>query len=88
MNVPKMTLQDWKISMTVKTVDRYIKVTRRFDSSQKPYYEVTLFSENPDDNPKFRTHMSFPLAYETGNKTQADLYAYKLAKRLECRVVE
>jgi len=74
--------------MTVKTVDRYIKVTRRFDSSQKPYYEVTLFSENPDDNPKFRTHMSFPLAYETGNKTQADLYAYKLAKRLECRVVE
>ena len=83
-----MTLQDWKISMTVKTVDRYIKVTRRFDSSQKPYYEVTLFSENPDDNPKFRTHMSFPLAYETGNKTQADLYAYKLAKRLECRVVE
>ena len=69
-------------------VDRYVKVNRRFDSSQKPYYEVALFSENPDDNPKFRSHRSFALAYETGNKTQAELYAYKLAKCLECRVVE
>ena len=75
--------------MTVKTeVDRYIKVTRRFDSSQKPYFEVTLFSENPDDLPRFRTHKQFPLGYETGSKTQAELYAYKLAKCLECRVVE
>ncbi len=69
-------------------VDRYVKVTRRFDSSQKPYFEVTLFSENPDEPTKFRTHKQFPLGYETGNKTQADLYAYKLAKCLECRVVE
>jgi len=69
-------------------VDRYVKVTRRFDSSTKPYYDVALFSENPDEPPKLRTHKQFPLDYETGNKTQADLYAYKLAKCLECRVVE
>ena len=69
-------------------VDRYVKVSRRFDSSSKPYYDVSLFSENPDDSPKHRTHRSFVLAYETGNKTQAELYAYKLAKCLECRVVQ
>tara|TARA_R100001244_G_scaffold9899_1_gene11953 strand:+ start:970 stop:1194 length:225 start_codon:yes stop_codon:yes gene_type:complete len=68
-------------------IDRYVKVTRRFDSSKKPYFEVTLFSENPDELPRFRTHKQFPLGYETGSKTQADLYAYKLAKCLECRVV-
>ena len=68
-------------------VDRYVKVIRRFDSSKKPYFEIALFSENPDENPRFRTHMSFSLGYETGNKTQAELYAYKLAKCLECRVV-
>ena len=69
-------------------VDRYVKVSRRFDSSKKPYFDISLFSENPDDNPKFRTHRQFTLSYETGNKTQAELYAYKLAKCLECRVVE
>jgi len=68
-------------------VDRYVKVTRRFDSSKKPYFEVALFSENPDELPRFRTHKQFPLGYETGSKTQAELYAYKLAKCLECRVV-
>ena len=57
-------------------VDRYVKVVRRFDSSKQPYFEIALFSENPDDNPKFRTHKQFPLGYETGNKTQAELYAY------------
>ena len=45
---------------TVK-VDRYVKVTRRFDSSKKPYYQITIFSENPDDSPKFRTHKGFGL---------------------------
>ena len=69
-------------------VDRYVKVSRRFDSSKKPYFDICLFSENPDDKPQFRTHKQFPLGYETGNKTQAELYAYKLAKCLECRVVE
>ena len=68
--------------------DRYVKVTRRFDSSSKPYFDISLFSENPDDLPKFRTHKQFTLGYETGNRTQAELYAYKLAKCLECRVVE
>ena len=68
-------------------IDRYVKVSRRFDSSQKPYFDISLFSENPDDKPQFRTHKAFVLAYEPGSKTQAELYAYKLAKCLECRVV-
>ena len=74
--------------MSKSNVDRYVKVTRRFDSSSKPYFDISLFSENPDDNPKFRTHKQFRLNYETGNRAQAELYAYKLAKCLECRVVE
>ena len=73
--------------MTSK-VDRYVKVVRRFDSSSKPYFDISLFSENPDDLPRFRTHKQFVLSYETGNRAQAELYAYKLAKCLECRVVE
>ena len=74
--------------MAKSNVDRYVKVVRRFDSNGKYYFTTVLHSENPDDNPKLRTHKQFPLGYETGNKTQADLYAYKLAKCLECRVVE
>ena len=60
--------------MAKSNVDRYVKVTRRFDSSS--------------NLPKFRTHKQFVLSYETGNRAQAELYAYKLAKCLECRVVE
>jgi len=69
-------------------VDRYVKVSRRFDGSQKPYFDISLFSENPDEKPQYRSHRSFVLDYETGDKTKAELYAYKLAKCLECRVVE
>ena len=74
--------------MAKSNVDRYVKVSRRFDSSQKPYFTTALHSENPDDHPKLRTHKQFNLSYETGSRAQAELYAYKLAKCLECRVVE
>jgi len=74
--------------MAKSNVDRYVKVTRRFDSSSKPYFDIALFSENPHEPHKLRTHKQFVLSYETGNRAQAELYAYKLAKCLECRVVE
>jgi hypothetical protein len=75
--------------MTVNTeVDRYVKVTRRFDSGKKPYYQITIFSENPKDDFSHRVHKGFDLTYETSSKTQAELYAYKLAEHLECRVWE
>ena len=72
--------------MAKAQVDRYVKVIRRRDNNGS-YFATVLYSENPDTNPKFRTHKQFNLGYETSNKTQADLYAYKLAKCLECRVV-
>jgi len=68
-------------------VDRFVKVVRRNDNNGNHYFNTVLYSENPDTNPKFRTHKQFNLGYETSNKTQAELYAYKLAKCLECRVV-
>ena len=74
--------------MAKSNVDRYVKIVRRFDSSSKPYFTTSLHSENPDDKPEWRTHKQFNLGYETGNRTQAELYAYKLAKCLECRVVQ
>lgn len=69
-------------------VDRYVKIVRRNDNNGSHYFNVVLYSENPDDNPKFRTHRQFSLDRETGNRAQAELYAHKLAKCLECRVVE
>ena len=74
--------------MSKSNVDRYVKVYCRFDSNGKYYFTTALHSENPDDNPKLRTHKQFNLSYETGDRAQAELYAYKLAKCLECRVVE
>ena len=67
--------------------DRYVKVIRRSDNNGNNYFATVLYSENPDTKPEWRTHKQFNLDYETGNKTQAELYAHKLAKCLECRVV-
>ena len=73
--------------MAKSNVDRYVRVIRRSDNNGNSYFTTVLYSENPDTNPKLRTHKQFNLGYETGNRTQAELYAYKLAKCLECRVV-
>jgi len=72
--------------MAKSKVDRYVKVERHY-KHDKPYYHIKLFSENPDEQP-LGTHKQFPLRYETFNKTVADNYAYKVAKCLECRVVQ
>ena len=69
-------------------VNRYVKVVRRSDNNGSNYFATVLYSENPDTKPEFRTHKQFNLGYETGNRTQAELYAHKLAKCLECKVVE
>ena len=68
-------------------VDRYVKVVHRNDNNGNNYFATVLYSENPDTKPEWRTHKQFNLGYETGNRAQAELYAYKLAKYLECRVV-
>ena len=68
-------------------VDRYVKIIRRNDNGGGNYFATVLYSENPNTNPKFRTHKRFDLGYETGNRVQAELYAHKLATCLECRVV-
>ena len=73
--------------MAKSNVDRYVKVVRRSDNNGSNYFTTVLYSENPDTNPKFRTHKQFNLGYETGNRIQAELYAHKLATCLECRVV-
>ena len=69
-------------------VNRYVKVIRRSDSSRKHYFQVVLFSENPDDNPRLRTLKQFVLDYETGSQITASGYAHKLARCLECVVIE
>ena len=74
--------------MTKVQVNRYVKVIRRSDSSRKHYFQVVLFSENPDDNPALRTLKQFPMDYETGNRITASGYAHRLARCLECMVVE
>ena len=68
--------------------DRYVKVIRRSDNNGNNYFATVLYSENPDTKPEYRTHKQFNLGYETGNRMQAELYAHKLAKCLECKVVE
>ena len=73
--------------MAKSSVDRYVKIIRRNDNNGGHYFNTILYSENPDDNPKFRTHKQFSLDHQTGNRAQAEIYAYKLAKCLECRVV-
>ena len=72
--------------MAKSKVDRYVKVERHY-KHDKPYFLVKLFSENPDEQP-LGAHKQFPLRYETFNKMAADNYAYKVAKCLECRVVQ
>ena len=72
--------------MAKSKVDRYVKVEKHY-KHDKPYYLIKLFSENPDEQP-LGTHKQFPLRYETFNKMGAEIYAYKVAKCLECRVGE
>jgi hypothetical protein len=76
-------------SMTkANAVDRYVKIVRRSDSNGGHYFNTVLFSENPDENAMFRTHKQFHLQYETGSRPRAEMYAHKLAKCLDCRVVQ
>ena len=72
--------------MAKSKVDRYVKVERHY-KHDKPYYHVKLFAKNPDAG-RLGIYNHFPLRYETFNKTVADNYAYKVAKCLECRVVQ
>tara|TARA_R110002020_G_scaffold460729_1_gene679360 strand:- start:174 stop:392 length:219 start_codon:yes stop_codon:yes gene_type:complete len=72
--------------MAKSKVDRYIKVEKHY-KHDKPYYHVKLFAKNPDAG-RLGTYNHFPLRYETFNKMVADTYAYKVAKCLECRVVQ
>lgn len=69
-------------------VDRYVKIVRRNDSNGGHRFTTVLFSENPDENERLRTHKQFNLQYETGSRPRAEMYAYKLAKCLDCRVVQ
>jgi hypothetical protein len=69
-------------------INRYVKVIRKSDSSRNPYYQVVLFSENPDEHPQLRTLKQFVLDYETGSQITASGYAHKLARCLECAVME
>ena len=86
-SVPKPILKDWKTSMTVKTkVDSYVKVEKHY-KHDKPYYLIKLFAKNPDEG-RLGTYKHFPLRYETGDKTTADTYAYKVGKCLDIPVVQ
>jgi len=74
--------------MAKAQVDRYVQIIRRNDNNGGHYFRTVLYSENPNDNSKRRTHKMFSMDYETANRVQAELYAHKLAMHLECRVVE
>ena len=67
-------------------VDRYVKVERHYKDS-KPYFTINLFSEHPDEQP-LGTHRQFAFRYKTQSKMNADAYAYKVARCLECKVVQ
>ena len=74
--------------MTMSKVDRYVKIIRRSDNNGSNYFATVLYSENPNTNPKFRTHKQFNLDYESNSRPTAELFAHKLATCLECRVVQ
>ena len=72
----------------MKKLDRYVKIVRRNDNNGGHRYSTILFSESRTRLPSGTSHMQFKLDYEGNSRPNAELFAYKLATCLECRVVQ